>query len=192
MENDYRLLVLSTIFASKLAYMPILRHDRTPIEIAIPDKVIGNTRIKRKARLLSMNYAQSFSPYGYSQGDMVTLSIIVLLFSAGDLDPVTGEYAYGDSLDGIEGFNNYPHAIVANNTTLVDPQTGAILGASTLYDTALAQSIAQGVDVETLLPPELAGKTFMYEGEYFRMIAEGQAITVDPMITYYIQNRQIP
>lgn len=178
--------------------MPYIPYEKDPIVVEISDRIDGGTRIKRKALFNNMTYSQTGVGSMFNPGDaalnddQVILNLTIQLYSAGDLDPVTGEYVYGERLAGKKGFSDYPHHIIANNTTMVDATTGEILCPASEYDAALAQATQESIDVELVLPEVLKGRNFMREGQRFRMVAENYQITVDPMIIDHIQRADIP
>jgi len=125
-----------------------------PVEIIIdiPDLVVGELFLKRKAELFTMTYNQS-SKY-------LTLTWIV---------------SYPD-LQGIKGLSSYAKESIADNRTMVDVATGAIL--SPLKDE----------NGENILD-ENGNNTYEgnYVGQYdwFNMVAETQSVKVHDMIRQY-------
>lgn len=126
--------------------------DPINIEIDIPDILVGNLSIKRKATLSLMIYNQEHK--------YLTLSWTV---------------SYPD-LQGIQGLMNYQKESIADNTTIVDVNTGTIL--SPIIDH----------NGDPILDED-GNQT--YEGDYigqydwFNMIAENQPVEVHNMIRQY-------
>lgn len=177
--------------------MPFVPYIQDPIVVEIADKVEGSTRLKRKARFLSMSYSQGSIPQYQNSNfvlvndDQVQLHLLIELYSAGPQN-ADGSFAYGEPLEGKKGFSNYNHNIIANNSTMVDAATGEVLCSANEYEAAVILAAQGGVDVELVLPEVLKGRNFMREGQRFRMIAQNYQITVDPMIIDHIQRADIP
>ena len=117
------------------------------IEIDIPDLVTDTVSLKRKAKLFTMTYNQ--------HAKQLTLTWIV---SYPELQA--------------KGINNYPKESVADNTTMVDVNTGEILTPTITKD-------ENDKDVTT------------YQGDYigqydwFNYVAENSPIQVHEMIRQY-------
>lgn len=114
------------------------------IEISIPPIIIGGTTLNRKAKLFTMTYNQ--------HEKYLTLSWTVSYYSDN-----------GELID-IKGIDSYSKESIANNTTMVDIQTGAIL-----------------------IPDSTGAYSGNYIGQYdwFNMIAEKQSLNVHNLIRAY-------
>lgn len=87
-----------------------IEYDATPITILIPDFVVGETVIKRKAELFTMTYNQNAK----------TLSLTWTVKCYADSSGLYGAYIGAMIPD-------YSRESIADNQTAVDPTTGAIL-----------------------------------------------------------------
>jgi hypothetical protein len=119
------------------------------IEIDIPDLVIGEVSLKRKATLFTLIYNQSVKT--------LTLSWIV---------------SYPD-IEEAKGISPYTRESIADNTTMVDVATGAILTPTVTVDEETGENI-------TTYPGDYIGQY-----DWFNMIAETQQLQVHDMIRQY-------
>ncbi len=120
--------------------MPLISIPPVNIEINIPDIVVNGITIKRKAKLFKMTYNQD--------GQSLSLTWIV----------------YYTDLISVKGFSPYAKESIADNTTMVDVNTGAILIA----------------DENGAYPGNYIGQY-----DWFNMIAETQPVKVHDMIRQY-------
>jgi len=134
------------------------------IEIDIPDLIIGTVTLKRKAKLFTMTYNQA--------AKYLVLSWIV---------------RYLD-IAGIKGVASYAKESIADNATMVDVATGAILAP---VITSVQDTNEDGSPkVDTNGDPVMIDVT-SYEGDYigqydwFNYVAETQQISVHDMIRQY-------
>jgi hypothetical protein len=82
-----------------------------PIKITIPDLVINQTKIKRKAELFTMIYNQANKS-------------LVLNWKVSFYSDSSGHYGQPININGI---SSYSKESVANNTVFVNPSTGAFV-----------------------------------------------------------------
>lgn len=149
--------------------MPLIRQTPADIIVEISDKSIGSTIIKRKAEVTALQY----SP----KEKRVTVSLDIIPFAAVEVEPTSGETGstvttYGDSLVGVVGFTTYQKNIIADMTTLVDVTDGVpFASANMMYD---ATATGPGGILEN--------KTYMYEYEFYKMMAATQNVVVDDLI----------
>lgn len=147
--------------------MAFQRYQQPPILVEISDRVIGATTVKRKVQLSQLLYQQS------GNATTVILYITVQLFAA------NADGSYGEALSGHGGFQDYQDTLVADNSQIVDPATGAIIGDAALMNDPASFQVGGALAND---------KAYMYEGEFFRQLAATQAVAIDPMITGKIQN----
>jgi hypothetical protein len=149
--------------------MPLIRQTPTNIVVNVSDKTVGSTIIKRKAEVLNLNYAP--------REERVIISLNIIPFAAIPDPSTSGETTtYGESLDGVVGFTTYQKNIIADMTTLVDVTNGVpFASANMIFD-----STATGPG------GILEGKTYMYEYEFYKMMAATQSVIVDDLITSII------
>lgn len=145
--------------------MAYIRNENTSIFVELPNKVIGNTVIKRKAEVIAMNY----SP----RNQNVTVSLLINVYAQGDND------TYGDSLSSIPGFQPYLKELRADTNSIVDANTGEVL--ITNMDVLL--------DPATFADGGILGnnRDYMNEFERFSMMAQTQSVIVNNVIIQYIQ-----
>ncbi|MBC7535108.1 MAG: hypothetical protein H7258_05385 [Ferruginibacter sp.] len=91
--------------------MALIQIETPQIEIDIPNKTIGGTVLKRKAKLFTMIYNQSVK--------QLVLSWIVMYYAQAAND------TYGDLISE-KGISSYTKESIADNGTMVSP-TGEIL-----------------------------------------------------------------
>lgn len=145
--------------------MGLVRFEDANIIVDISDKVVAGTTIKRKAEV-------QFLQYGPKE-KRVVISLLILPFAAGEVDEVTGKTTYGESLMGVPGFSTYHRNIIADMTTLCDAATGVpFAGAQTLND--VTATGPGGI---------LHDKNYMYEFEFYKMVAATQQVVIDDMIS---------
>lgn len=138
----------------------LIPYNTVNIIINIPDLIINDTIIKRKAVLFTMTYNQD-SKY-------LALTWIVKSFSNNN-----GEY--GESLESV--IPDYSHNSIADNTIFVNPQTGEILPPIiTPITDSQTGYITYNVDYSV---------DYMSQYDWFNMIAESQPIQVHTMIRQY-------
>lgn len=125
--------------------MPLITIPPVSIEIEIPDLNVNGITLKRKASLFTMTYNQA--------AKYLALSWIV---------------SYPE-MEGVKGFSPYSKESIADNTTMVDVQTGDIL-----------------------TPDEDGNFPGNYIGQYdwFNMVAETQNIEVHDLIRQYGQKAE--
>lgn len=142
--------------------MPLLPGARALIEIAVASRTIVDTLIKQKAKFVSLLHQQTEA--GES---LVIVTVRVALFAAdGD--------GFGPALEG-PGFSAYEVQLRADNQTVVDAQTGAIL------------AIRLG-EPEADWQNKLASyeQPVMLQGDFFEYLRENQPIKIGEMIRQHI------
>lgn len=146
------------------------------IVVEISDFVSGGTKIKRKAELVKLEYSL--------QEKRVGIHISIIPYAVGPVD-ADGNETYGDPLVNTS-FGMFPNQnssfnitfkqLIANNTTIVDAATGELLGESSLINDPIATTT--GV---------LAGKNYMLEFDFYKMVAGTQDVNIDTLITNKIK-----
>lgn len=144
--------------------MALVTLPTVEIEIDIPDLVIGAITLKRKAKLFTMIYNQAVKS--------LTLTWIV---------------SYPD-LQGMKGLQTYSKESVADNSTMVDTTTGAILQ-PTITNVPVLDANGNPV-LDANGNPETTQQTTYpgtYTGQYdfFNYLAENDPIKVHDMIRQY-------
>lgn len=139
--------------------MAHLTYETPTIEIEISDRIINNTKLKRKARLHTMIYNQI--------NKSLVLSWEVTYFS-----DANGEY--GDIIN-VSGILKYSQESIADNRTIVDVSTGIILNPE---DEILDED---GVKTGTWLDID----NTMGQYDWFYMMAETQPLMVHELISAY-------
>jgi hypothetical protein len=171
--------------------MALIRHNNTDMFVDLSDKVVAGTRIKRKAELVDLYYS--------TMKKRVAVEVRVHVYAVAQNE--FGDEIYGQLLDNEPGFSPYHKAIIADNTTVVDATTGAILGSDTdLMDEANflppveakeAVLDVDGIVVEPAVEARPAGKfygvDYMFEFEFFKRIAETSPVIVDQLIIQKVQ-----
>lgn len=145
--------------------MPLISMPPLDIEIDIPDLVVNETlSLKRKAKLFTMTYNQHLK--------FLVLSWLV---------------SYPDLLE-VKGFTTYSKESIADNTTMVDVNTGEIL-APIITEVPLLDG--DGNPTKDADGNEITTQEISYPGDYigqydwFNMIAETQPVKVHDMIRQY-------
>lgn len=92
--------------------MPLITVPTPPIEIQIPNKVIANTILKRKAKLFTMLYNQS------SKSLALSWQVDYYAQAAND--------TYGELVQA-KGINSYSKEIIADNSVMVNPADGSFI-----------------------------------------------------------------
>ena len=129
------------------------------ILIEIPDVVINDTILKRKARLFTMTYNQN----------ELTLTLTWVIGFYANLGG-----AYGSSIS--ELVNDYSHQSIADNNTKVNPATGEIIFPIT---TQTVDSNGHTTEVITYATDHMG------QYDWFNHLAETQPIQVHDMIRQY-------
>lgn len=127
--------------------MPLITIPPIEIEIDIPDLVTGAVTLKRKAKLFTLIYNQATKA--------LTLSWIV---SYPELNA--------------KGISSYSKESTADNTTMVNVQTGEVLQPEIITN-------AEGV-IETTYPGNYIGQY-----DWFNYVAETQPLNVHDLIRQY-------
>ena len=143
--------------------MPLIAHTPTPIEVPVSDRKVNDTTIKQKAIFQRLEHR--ILPSGEAR---VGVNVLVNLYAA------DGE-AFGEKLTG-NGFQSYMVELVADNQTIVDASSGAILAINTGYKSkadweAQAQAYEQPV---------------MFQGDFFELIRDNQSVEIGGMIRQHI------
>lgn len=107
-----KLLTILLLFISTFSFA----QSSEPIKITIPDLVISQTKIKRKAELFTMVYNQ------YNKALVLNWKVTYYADSSG---------YYGQPIV-INGISSYNKESVANNSVYVNPSTGAFVSATTI------------------------------------------------------------
>lgn len=146
-----------------MAFQPGLR---TLIELPVADRVSGDTRIRQRARFLSLVHGQS------SDGACTAvITVLVSLYAAQGED-------YGEALSG-PGLSTYTVSLSADNQTLVDAGTGQIL--------AIRQG-EQPADWQARIDELSQERTTMLQGDFFEYLRDnGLPGTMRQMIEQHIQ-----
>jgi hypothetical protein len=132
------------------------------IKIDIPDLVVNGISLKRTATLFTMIYNQAVKS--------LTLAWIV-------------EYT---DLQGIKGLSSYTKESIADNTTMVDVNTGAIIKPTQVQDTNQDGTPKVDENGDPVMIYQI-----VYDGDYigqydwFNNLAETQAIGVHDLIRQY-------
>lgn len=108
-------IIILGILAIVFTVAPAFAQTTNPIKINIPDVVINQTKIKRKAELFTMTYNQAHK--------YLALNWVVTYYADS-----SGYYGQPISLNGI---SSYTKESIADNKTMVNPSTGAIVSDST-------------------------------------------------------------
>lgn len=106
-----KLLTIIVLFVSTGSFA----QSNEPIRITIPDLVINQTKIKRKAELFTMIYNQA------NKALVLNWKVTYYADSSG---------SFGQPIN-INGISSYSKESIANNTVFVNPATGAIVSAET-------------------------------------------------------------
>lgn len=140
---------------------------RPAFELPISDLQAGDTILKQKAVFQQLRHEQDNDGYC-----VVYIGLRIDLYAS-----VNGEY--GERLSG-RGINSYGATLTAANDTLVDAQTGQVLGVQAAGETAEAwrariDELSQTAD--TLL-----------QGDFFRLLRDnGLPGTIRQLIEHHIQ-----
>lgn len=165
----------------------LIPYTTVDIIIDIPDLVVNDTIIKRKAKLFTMTYNQ----------DAKYLALTWVISSFSDMN---GEY--GGYLGSV--IPDYSHNSIADNTVAVNPATGEIIFPVTttittpVTTTVTNQIITQdenGNDVVSYITQDVTENVtttttdyamdYMGQYDWFNMLAEAQPIQVHGMIRQY-------
>jgi len=145
--------------------MPLVSFPTPVIELPVADRVSGDTRVRQKARFVSLFHQQ----LGESSDARITVR--VSLYAADASAPA----GYGAPLSG-PGFSAYDAVLSADNRTLVDASNGAILAMQQLGQTAQEwEAVVAGFDQNTML-----------QGDFFGMLRDTQAVNIGDMIRQHI------
>jgi len=128
----------------------------------VSDRVVGDTIIKQKATFVSLSHNQNTS------GSYASIQVLVEMYAnvAGD---------YGDKLSG-PGIGTYYVTMNAENNTIVNAETGAILHVRNGESEAVWQALA-----------ELSPEPVMFQGDFFEMLRE-QPVKIADLIRAHIAN----
>jgi hypothetical protein len=171
--------------------MGLISNPNNKIVVNISDKAIHNTVIKRKAEVTQLVY------------DLMNKSVIIR-FNVIPYSNDEGEF--GDTLSDLAGFAVQPKQLVADMTTLVEIPSGTPIGSSNLLQLAssfepfqengrLISPVVLDENGNVVTPaqyediPEgiLYNKDFMYEFEFYKMVASTQPAIIDELIIGVIQ-----
>jgi len=136
---------------------------KAKIQIAIPDLILGNSKLKRKATLYSFTYDQL--------NQNLSLAWKIEFFET------LADGSYGVLIEK-QGINSYVKNVEANNTIMVEVATG-----NELYPSEVITTDAQGVETKTMVYDESIAYTGQYD--WFNALAEGQPIEIHNMIRLY-------
>ena len=146
--------------------MPLIPYTPSVIELAIADRIAGDTLIRQKARFLSLFHKQT--PEGISS---VQIVVRVCLYAA------EGQ-GYGPLLSG-PGFSSYEATLGADNRTLVDARpehAGDVLATRELGQTEEAwQAVVDSYPQPTML-----------QGDFFEMLRDNQPVQIGDIIRRHI------
>lgn len=134
------------------------------IELPVSDRVIGDTRLRQKARFVTLEHTQT--PEGICAA---TITVLVSVYAA------LGQ-GYGARLDGA-GFSSYTKVLTADNKKLVDAATGEIL-----HDSPVPLSAAAWAEIDANYP-----QATMLQGDFFEMLRRYSPIDIEEMIVQHIQ-----
>lgn len=109
------IIIILGIFAVMFTAVPVFAQTFLPIKINIPDVVINQTKIKRKAELFTMTYNHKYK--------YLALSWEVTYYADS-----LGQYGQPISINGI---NSYTKESIADNKTKVNPANGEVLDIET-------------------------------------------------------------
>lgn len=143
--------------------MSLLRQTNTDIVVELSDLVIGDTKIKRKGYLESMVYSPA------DKRVVINFRVVPFAVATGD--------TYGAPLAN-SNFQTYFKVQVADNSSYVDAQTGQLLGDVYTLDADPSSTLEGGL---------LYGRDYMYEFEFYKMIAGNQPVIIDQLIIAKIQ-----
>lgn len=170
--------------------MPLIRNLDTQIVLNISDFVIGTTTIKRKAELINLVY----SPTSKS----VVINIAIKAYAD------SSDGTYGQELSKEELFKIQYRQLIADNTTLVDANTGTIVlftipSNTAEFDALFADEVPEVPEVldeegNVLIPfqagipaGQFNGVDVMYEFEFYKLVAANQPVIIDQLIISKIQ-----
>jgi hypothetical protein len=143
--------------------MPRLPYTRQHIELPVSDRVYQDTTFKQKARFTKLVHDQSETE------SKVVVTVLVTMYA-------NDNGTYGMLMTG-KGFQPYPVDMTADNSCLVDAETGEILAERTTESNAHWAAIA-----------DLHPKNVMWQGDFFEMLRDSQDIRIGNLITQHIQN----
>jgi hypothetical protein len=146
--------------------MPLILYTPSVIELAVSDRVAGDTRVRQKARFVSLFHQQT--PEGESS---VRIVVCVRLYAAAGDD-------YGPALTG-PGFSSYEATLGADNRTLVDARpehAGDVLAIREFGQTQASwQAVVDSFEQPTML-----------QGDFFEMLRDNQPVQIGDIIRQHI------
>ena len=143
--------------------MPLITPQLIEIELEISDKIVDSTIMKRKAKLFSMVYNM--------HAKCVVLNWEVTFYSN------NSDGSYGENLSAIAP--KYTRENIADNTTAVDPTTGAIIPWEDLQPTITIDPVT-GDEIVTETPTP-----YMLQYDWFNQLGENVDINVHNLIRQY-------
>jgi hypothetical protein len=146
--------------------MPLLPGTRTPIEIAVSDRISGDTIIKQKARFKRLIHEQ------FPTGECVVYILLeVTMYAAQGAE-------FGPALVG-KGFAPYEVPLTADNQTVVDaapgPNAGAILAIRSGQDDTDWQALLNSYEQPVML-----------QADFFEYLRDNAPIQIAGMIRQHI------
>lgn len=144
--------------------MAPLLPPRSIIEVPVSDRVLGDTRIKQKARFTTLTHEQGLD--GVSRA---TIRLVVTMYAAAGDD-------FGPALTAA-GFSTRTVDLTAANDTLVDAATGEILAINTGQQPAEWAAIVASFPQDTML-----------QGDFFEYLRDhGLPGTIRQLLEHHIQ-----
>lgn len=141
--------------------MALVNYKTRKIEIELADRVIADTVIKQKAKFISLYHSQN------ETDSFATITVTVSLYSADN-------GVYGAELTGA-GFSSYNVVLIADNNTIVNAQTGAILLIRSYESNEVWKATA-----------EQFTENVMFQGDFFEMLRDTQSINIGDLIKQHI------
>jgi hypothetical protein len=153
--------------------MPRIEYNIVDEWASVSDLIMERTLIKRKAEIINMDY--------HWRQKRLIIHLIIHHFSS------NGEGGYGRIMT--ETIPSYGHKLVADNDTICNAQTGLPICETKDEQRELQEIVKEMKDGEEI---ERQGRLYngvpyMYQWDYFKMLARTQLIPVDPMIYQFIQ-----
>lgn len=153
--------------------MPLLPGLRQVLEIPVSDHVNGSTVVKQKARFTKLTHVQ--------QADGVCTVVVSTEVTMYGADPDSAD-GYGPALQG-SGFFSYPKHLSADNNTVVDVATGAILA---IRRERTAEQAAH-TDEEWAAICASYPQPVMLQGDYFEYVRQNEPIKIADLILLHMQ-----
>lgn len=145
--------------------MPLVPFQTEQITLDVQDRVYAGTTIKQKATFTRLAHTQS------ANTSNVAIDVRVSMYA-------DDRGAYGPELSG-PGFQPYNRQLGADNDTLVNAQTGAILQVRKTGAGRESDDIWMAV-------AELHPEAVMFQADFFLMLRDTQPIKIGDMIRQHI------